>query len=516
MALLSNLLLGFHAQTWVTVILPVSFVIYWIVWIVYTRTLHPLAKVPGPFWPSVSRTWLMYRAYAGDLEMVQRNLHKQYGTLLRVAPDEIVCDDPREIPTVYPVKEPLEKTVWYDAWRPKGLVSRPDMFTNRSEKDHAAYQRIIGHVYSISSVSKSEPAIDQTGKLFVQRLNEFADRGEEFDFGLWLEMYTYDNIGVVFFGKQFGFLRDRIDYGGFIHAVHKALPFLAIIAMAPTYVRPFLMTTAVAFPKLLMAVIAVNGVMTAAKTETADAQTRSEEDSAKRADITSQLLGVVREKGEKANFGINEIISENWTAIMAGSDSTSIALRSIFYFLMKHPAKLVKVRAEVDGAFADGALTSPVQRTQAAKLPYLGAVIQEALRFYGPFAAPLQRYAPAGGVVIAGTFFPAGTRVGLNPAVIQHHKEVFGEDANTFRPERWLEGDASQTKLMEKSMMAFGAGTRQCTGKHVAMTQILKIVPEILHRYDFQLTHDGEWKTQNAAFNFQTGITCRFQKRQIV
>jgi hypothetical protein len=86
MALFSDLLLGFAGRTWLTAILPAFFVTYWVVWIIYARTLHPLAKVPGPFWPSVSRTWLMYRAYAGDLEIVQRKLHEEYGPLLRVAP----------------------------------------------------------------------------------------------------------------------------------------------------------------------------------------------------------------------------------------------------------------------------------------------------------------------------------------------------------------------------------------------------------------------------------------------
>jgi hypothetical protein len=226
-----------------------------------------------------------------------------------------VCDDPREIPTVYPLKNPLEKTVWYDAWRPAGMNSRPDMFTNRSEKDHAAYQRILGHVYSLTSVLKSEPALDETRELFIQRLDEFAHRNEEFDFGLWLEMYAYDNIGVVFFGKQFGFLKDSIDYGGYINAVHKALPFLAILAMAPAYARPFLMVGAVIVPSLLKAVIAVDGVKKTAERETYAAQARTEEASAKRVDMTSQMLGIVRDKGEKNNFGVNEIISENWTAV---------------------------------------------------------------------------------------------------------------------------------------------------------------------------------------------------------
>jgi hypothetical protein len=189
------------------------------------------------------------------------------------------------------------------------------MFTNRSEKDHAAYQRVLAHVYSLTSVLKSEPALDGTVNLFIRRLDEFANRSEEFDFGLWLEMYAYDNIGVVFFGKQFGFLKDSIDYGGYIQAVHKSMPFLALLSMAPTYIRPLLMVGALTVPSLLKAVIAVDEVKKTAQRETYAAQARTEEASIKRVDMTSQMLGVVREKGEKNNLGVNEIISENWTAV---------------------------------------------------------------------------------------------------------------------------------------------------------------------------------------------------------
>jgi hypothetical protein len=47
------------------------------------------------------------------------------------------------------------------------------------------------------------------------------------------------------------------------------------------------------------------------------------------------------------------------------------------------------------------------------------------------------------------------------------------------------------------------------------MSEIQKIVPEIVRRFDFHLTHDGVWKTHNAAFNVQQGVICKFQKRQV-
>jgi hypothetical protein len=128
MAFLSNLFLNVSVKIWLTVLLPISCTIYWILWCIYARTLHPLASIPGPVWPSISRLCLVYHAYTGDLEIWQLALHERYGPLVRVAPDEIVCDDPREISTLYPIARPLEKTVWFDAWRPKNLLGRKDMY----------------------------------------------------------------------------------------------------------------------------------------------------------------------------------------------------------------------------------------------------------------------------------------------------------------------------------------------------------------------------------------------------
>jgi cytochrome P450 len=152
---------------------------------------------------------------------------------------------------------------------------------------------------------------------------------------------------------------------------------------------------------------------------------------------------------------------------MAGADSTSVAMRSIFYFLIKNPHKLVKVRAEIDAAFADGRISTPIQYNQSIQLSYLAAVIKESFRLYSPFAVTFQRYSPPQGIVVAGTHIAAGMRVGINPAVSQHHTEIFGEDADSFRPERWLDSDVGQVKLMDQCLMFFGVGTRRCTGKNV-------------------------------------------------
>ena len=50
---------------------------HWLLWRIYARTIHPLAGISGPLWPAVSRTWLMYRMYLGDLGTHQRDLHRR-------------------------------------------------------------------------------------------------------------------------------------------------------------------------------------------------------------------------------------------------------------------------------------------------------------------------------------------------------------------------------------------------------------------------------------------------------
>lgn len=177
----------------VLIYIPLLIGVYSLVWSIYSLTLHPLSRIPGPLWASISRTWLMYHHWAGDVDIATRELHARYGPIVRIAPDEVTVADPSALPLIYPVQKALQKTDWYVPWRPKGLGSQPDLFTQTDEKAHTTYRRIVGGVYSTSSILKSEVGLDEMLDLFMERLAGFADRGEAFDFGLWLEMWVFSS-----------------------------------------------------------------------------------------------------------------------------------------------------------------------------------------------------------------------------------------------------------------------------------------------------------------------------------
>jgi cytochrome P450 len=68
--------------------------------------------------------------------------------------------------------------------------------------------------------------------------------------------------------------------------------------------------------------------------------------------------------------------------------------------------------------------------------------------------SPFDRTVPKGGAVLNGYFIPEGMTVGITGWVTQRDKAVFGEDADYYRPERWLEVDEKQVRIMDKNMLA--------------------------------------------------------------
>ena len=185
-------------------------------------------------------------------------------------------------------------------------------------------------------------------------------------------------------------------------------------------------------------------------------------------------------------------------------------MRAVIYFLMRDPKAMKRLQTEVDEATAHGQLSNPVHYAQAIKLPYLCACIKEAMRFHPSVGLTLPRLIPASGAHISGHMIPGGYRIGVNAAVVQYDKSIFGADADSYNPSRWL-GD---TKKMDRHMLLWGGGSRTCLGKHISLTEIHKLIPQFLREFALEFEEPGkEWKTSNMWFNKQTGLSVRLTRR---
>jgi cytochrome P450 len=95
-------------------------------------------------------------------------------------------------------------------------------------------------------------------------------------------------------------------------------------------------------------------------------------------------------------------------------------------------------------------------------------------------------------------------------------KGVFGDDAELYRPERWLyneelcktdigkQGEESRVKEMNGTMFQFGMGSRTCIGKNISLLEIYKLVPSMLRRFEVGHTSSNIIDLGNIADNFFT------------
>jgi cytochrome P450 len=152
----------------------------------------------------------------------------------------------------------------------------------------------------------------------------------------------------------------------------------------------------------------------------------------------------------------------------------------------------------------------------------LEAVIRESMRMHPSVAMPLERYVPETGATLPdGSFVPPSTIVGMTPYVVSRNRDIWGADADEFRPERWLQaegesGAAYQERLqsLNANDLTFGGGSRICLGRHLALVELYKIVATFARRYEMELADPNrEWQVRGVWFFRQNGLICKMKKR---
>ncbi|KAH6665497.1 cytochrome P450 [Halenospora varia] len=485
--------------------------LYELLWVIYAHTWHSLADVPGPFWASISRTWLWYQIWRGDMEIKARKLHEKHGKtntitsdFVRIAPNEVSISDANAIKTIYGSGNGFTKTDFYTIFA-SNLSPHGDHFTQTDEKKHGERRRIVSGIYSMTGVLESEQYINACSAL-----------------------YSFDVVGELFFGKMFSFMKDRHDFGGYISALDTLLPpFIMVVnsvpscmfpadpcfveaCVLPSYFRTFVLIMSSFIPAIQAALKGYDKILAAAKACVTDRLELMKRNKVERTDVLDKFFQISK---EDETFGVPEIQTEAFVAMFAGSDTTAIAMRSIFYHLRKNSSIYQKVVQEIDEAVAAGQLgPENISYSDSIKLPYLSAACKEAMRIHPSVALTVPRYVPKGGKMISGRYFHHKDRVDINPAVVQFDKSIFGEDANEFNPERWFRTE--DLSKMNRAMIQFGAGSRTCIGKNIALAEIHKLIPQLLRLYQIDLAYPvNAWKTNNAWFYKQTDFKVRITRR---
>ncbi|KAK5060098.1 hypothetical protein LTR84_009982 [Exophiala bonariae] len=489
------------------VLLGVVVASFWLVYKLSEAAVDPLRSVPGPTLARLSRVWYLSQVRRGNFEKKNIELHEQYGPIVRISPDHYSLADPAAIKQVYRINSNFEKSAWYEAWK-HPAPEQWTTFADRNVKRHADTRRRLQGLYAMSSVSQYEKFVDQTTEVLLSRMDDLAGNAQTINMTFWLQYYAFDVIGNITFSTPFGFLEKGEDIDNILVALENNLLYSTLVGIFPEW-HPRLFQWLQKLPgsgagarvKLLRFVADTISIKWAEKAQVGDSH-----------DFLDRLMEINAKEPEKVTeYHIFAMVIGN---VFAGSDTTAVSLSAVVYNLIRNPNVMQKLRQQI----VDIEPTGKITWKQSQSMPYLLAVIKEALRVHPATGLPLWRVTPRGGAQILDRFFPAGSVVGINTWTMHYNQDVFGPDAQTFRPERWLTADAETLKEMNASYMPFGLGTRTCLGRHISTLEMCKLVPRLVVAYDFALAKPKkEWNTSNFWFvrptDFHVYVTKRKSER---
>lgn len=166
----------------------------------------------------------------------------------------------------------------------------------------------------------------------------------------------------------------------------------------------------------------------------------------------------------------------------AGTLTSSWTLSVATYHLLASPRILKILKAELRSAISD--LDAAVPIGVLENLPYLVAVVKEALRLGDGVVTRLQRISPEKPMLFIDRFgsgkeylIPPQTPVGMTSLHVHHDESIF-PDANSFIPERWIENPG-----LSRFLLSFSKGSRNCLGINLAYAEIYLCLAAIFRRF---------------------------------
>lgn len=328
--------------------------------------------------------------------------------------------------------------------------------------------------------------------------------GIQMDFARKIQFFTLDVISALAFDQPFGDLIDDEDKFDYIKCTEEAMPIMMSMTELPE-VRSFLEKSSLV--KLLAPSatdkIGLGRIIAIAKEKVEE---RFGHDRKVKQDMLGSFLnhGLSQEEAE----------SETLLQLLAGSDTTATAIRATILFLITTPRALWRLRAEIDEAVRCR-ISSPIKDSEARALPYLQACIKEGLRLFPPVTGLFDKIVPPEGDTFNDLFLPGGTEIGISAWAVHRNINIFGSDANVFRPERWLDISEAQLNKMERNNeLIFGYGRFKCLGQSVALLELNKVFVELLRRYDITLIDPSKpWSSVSAGIFLQKDMWVRITRR---
>ena len=355
--------------------------------------------------------------------------------------------------------------------------------------------------FSLSGILKNEGQMDDHIVKLKHHFYRFAEENTVFDLAPWTKYAAFDVVMEMLFSHPPGFLQQGIDVNGIIESLQSLLTAASIMASFSIIRRvillPWINSLVKPHPTDKKGPGAIHGLAKGQVQKRLHSDVGSYQ---KKHDILQWIIDHNNRNGE--NMSPEMMENEALDLVLAGSDTTSAAIRVIVLYVSTNPRILRKLSDQIQRADDAGLLSTPVAKFDEIKqrVPYIEAIFKEALRIYPVVGTPQYRQVPESGVTFNGYHLPAGTEVGMSQWAVARNPRVWGSDVNVFRPERWTEAtDSNHAAALRRGNVFFSNGTMMCTGRNLATVEVYKIALELFRNFEVTITNPTQpWKERDS------------------
>ncbi|OCB86513.1 high nitrogen upregulated cytochrome P450 monooxygenase 2 [Sanghuangporus baumii] len=452
---------------------------------------HPLAKYPGPLLAKISKAWASYHTAKGKLHLDLKKLHEKYGRYVRIGPNELSVADASVISSALSDGMP-KGPMWKARTSPS---TAPTLIAIRSSQEHARRRKRWNRAFNSSAVKGYEQVVQKRALQLVSELEKRSVKNgnQSVNLAEWISFFATDFMGDMAFGGGFELMRDGGDKEGVWTVLESGMRTAAIVHHVP-WIMPLLRKLPFVSRDLLR--FRRFGIGRAEARKVNGSLTR---------DLFYHLID--EDNVEKVAPTDSEIVSDGSLAIIAGSDTTSTTLSGLIYYLMSHPLDYRRLQNEIDYAFPPGE-GDPFDTLKLSEMPFLNAVINEAMRLQPPVPTYLQRSPEAGtgGKWIGDSYISEGTAVIVPPYILFRDPAYFSPAPNNFWPDRWLPHDAvkrypyqsdfeadalsnnydGEIVTNSSAFIPFSYGPANCAGRALALTEMRMVVALLMQKFELQ------------------------------
>jgi len=235
---------------------------YWFVlavggisWILSTKYLTPLRKLPGPLFASFSKFPRFFSVLRGRPHEWELEAHRKYGRIVRTGPEQVSVGDPAAINLIYNASDKFVKVcrttkvsrkslqnllttaqsqfyLPFHIYDEEGMLPDPLVLTDKAM--HTRMKRNAYNAYSMGSMLQLEPLLDGVTDRFFTILDKIAEsEGEPCDLGKWLRFYATDVIFTVTFGEDLNFMEKGDPIGMMPMLEYIIGDYVAIVSSSP-------------------------------------------------------------------------------------------------------------------------------------------------------------------------------------------------------------------------------------------------------------------------------------------